>query len=383
MYQESIKHIHLEPTSDCNARCPQCPRTYYHSLETHPLLDSDYWDPEELENVLADPLFSEVGFVLINGNFGDIVMHPKPKELLEVLFNRKMRVTIYTNGGALKEDFWSWLGTKEGVSVHFGIDGLADTHHLYRRNTQFETVLRNATAFIKSGGRATWTMTLFKHNKHQIIEAKALAKKLNFAQFKERPSTRNPNQRVSCVDRNFNHEYFLEPVEGEITKNDMTFSSDTYKKGLENFGEVFSIDTYQHDRVKNTEIECRVNSGAGVFFSYDKRLLPCCFLGMAQDYASKNLEKNNFLKIYSELFEKDVNFNKLTVHEPSKVWDSLEEFKPIEATWGTDDPCTSCFFYCTKDSDFGEQREKTVHSSLKQDKSFFQNVTKLWNNIFS
>src|SRR6056300_1606520 len=91
----------IEPTSECNARCPQCPRTHDTTLETDPHLVIDEWTPEQMKKFLSSEYCEDVHAAHINGNYGDIVMHSQPKELLQTLFDRDVGVTISTNGAAL------------------------------------------------------------------------------------------------------------------------------------------------------------------------------------------------------------------------------------------------------------------------------------------
>ena len=83
-----------------------------------------------------------------------------------------------------KPEYWTKVGNVlknlKRHSVIFGIDGLSDTHHIYRRNTKYEDVINNAKAFIAAGGRANWQYIIFDHNKHQTEEAKHIAKELGF-----------------------------------------------------------------------------------------------------------------------------------------------------------------------------------------------------------
>ena len=51
--------------------------------------------------------------------------------------------------------------------------------------------MANAKAFIEAGGKARWKMIVFKHNEHQIDEAKLLAKDMGFWEFDKHVSTRN------------------------------------------------------------------------------------------------------------------------------------------------------------------------------------------------
>ena len=66
--------------------------------------------------------------------------------------------------------------------------------------------MRNAQYFIEAGGRATWKMIRFKHNEHQIEQAKQLSQTLGFVDFivVESPRTNGP-----VFNNNFELEYVL------------------------------------------------------------------------------------------------------------------------------------------------------------------------------
>ena len=89
---------------------------------------------------------------------------------------------MHTNGSARTTEWWRGVARMK-VRTTFGIDGMSDTHHLYRQNTSYNTVIKNAKTFIQSGGQATWKMIEFKHNKHQIDQCCTLSKELGFAHF--------------------------------------------------------------------------------------------------------------------------------------------------------------------------------------------------------
>ena len=73
----------------------------------------------------------------------------------------------------------------------FSIDGLADTNKLYRIGINHDRVMANAKAFIEAGGKARWKFIVFRHNEHQVEEARELAKDMGFWQFDKHVSTRN------------------------------------------------------------------------------------------------------------------------------------------------------------------------------------------------
>lgn len=341
IYNNSIKHLHFEPTSDCNARCPLCPRNYFQSLQTNPLLSIDYWDKKDLEKILKDPIFVDLSQVLVNGNFGDIVMHPYPKEILEPFIKRNLKIEINSNGGGLATEFWRWLGSlPHDITVTFGIDGLEDTHHLYRRNTSFKTVIKNATAFIAAGGKAVWMMTKFDHNKHQMKACKDLSRTYNFFDFQVRPSY-GTNGIFSVKDKNFKHEYY---IDGSSNKKVIYLSKDRYKKGLDNYFENWSPRKLEY---KNREkINCWVEKKQSVFLSYDKRLWPCCHTALSYNLENTDQTTYDIKNIYSDYEKKDKDFNNVLKHKPSKIMKRLKQFERLSESWSTSNPCITCQNTC-------------------------------------
>ena len=56
--------------------------------------------------------------------------------------------------------------------IIFGIDGLEDTNHIYRKNVKWKKLEENIKIYIKYGGTASWQFIVFEHNKHQENIAK-------------------------------------------------------------------------------------------------------------------------------------------------------------------------------------------------------------------
>ena len=76
----------------------------------------------------------------------------------------------------------------ENGYARFAIDGLEDTNHIYRRNTDWVKIVQNATAYIAAGGRAEWDFIVFAHNAPPNTTI-ALG---NGAEFLELPNFKRP-----------------------------------------------------------------------------------------------------------------------------------------------------------------------------------------------
>ena len=58
------------------------------------------------------------------------------------------------------------------------------THHVYRINTQFDKVLENAKSVIATNrAQVHWKYIVFEHNKHQVEDAREIAKQAGFTTF--------------------------------------------------------------------------------------------------------------------------------------------------------------------------------------------------------
>lgn len=353
IYKTLPRHLHLEPTSDCNARCPQCPRTFLSSMKTNPRLTIGEWTPEQLTTVLDDDFFGDLTKILVNGNYGDMVKHTQPREMLEVIINRGIFCEIRTNGGALSPKFWQWLGEQSNVLVEFGIDGLADTHHLYRRNTRFDVVMRNARAFINAGGNASWAMTVFKHNEHQVDACRALSLTDGFQTFKERPSSRWRAQSLKAVDANFDETHRLEPA--TILASTVTHlpelspeavSKAEYDEYRDSNTDIVFADLIYTNITEPTNITCVAQVGGSVYLSADKKLWPCCWVGYGVQSAIENNSTNSMIdKFYNELGY-DIEFNNVLLNPMQTIIDT-GLFAEFEKSW-TKAPFDMCATQCGK-----------------------------------
>jgi len=183
-------HLHFEISSFCNAACQLCPR-YVKGDDGYwlnPLLTQQHIDPHIVNRLLNHPLNSQVKVVLFCGDYGDPMFHPEILDLVEMVrrTDRIEQFHMHSNAGLASTQTWQDLAgmmRRDRFVMFFSIDGLEDTNHIYRRNVRWERIMENANAFIAAGGQAIWKMIVFEHNKHQIDEARRLAKQMGFRDF--------------------------------------------------------------------------------------------------------------------------------------------------------------------------------------------------------
>lgn len=267
MYRfKDIRSVHIELTSLCQASCPMCARNHHGGLP-NPLLIESSIDIDLYTRIFTKQFTNQLTHITLCGNFGDPILY---KDLISVIdytakLNPSIKIDLHTNGSARSKQWWKELPTvlpKEHC-VHFGIDGLADTHSLYRVGTDFDKIIENATAFIKAGGRARWNFITFKHNEHQLETCRELAQELGFESFHEKQTSRFLGERhLEVYDKEGNVTHRLEePSERKIV-----------------FLEKETIKNYQKF-VDTARIECAVEKDKSIYIDALGHLWPCCFTG--------------------------------------------------------------------------------------------------------
>ena len=220
--------------------------------------------------------------------------------------------------------------------VVFGLDGLENTHHIYRQRTNFKKVISNAKAFLQNGGRAEWQMLVFKHNQHQIDEAKQMAKELGFESFKEVYTPRFWSKEGQRLEFKANDEdYLLEPATIEKNKID--------NKKL---GEHFNFQNKDRDKEAGY-IECKALGINEFFLDFDGNVLPCCWLGNSLNRKNEPWLKNtlryadNMMNWYEPKVMNAID-NDLSDILLESIW-----MKQLQKSWDIA-PCKTCARFCSK-----------------------------------
>lgn len=179
----AVSWLQVEATSKCNAWCPGCSRNNNGFGLANDLVIEDLNTARFAEVVAMLPNLKVVDFC---GTFGDAIAASNIIELTEIA-KAASEIVVRTNGSLRNEDWWRDYAkqlSSHNHNVWFCLDGLEDTHHLYRQGTDYHKILRNAQAFIGAGGSATWQFIPWKHNEHQIKDCLKLSQELGFKQFK-------------------------------------------------------------------------------------------------------------------------------------------------------------------------------------------------------
>jgi len=308
----NIKKVEWEVSTNCNAQCPQCPRNDYggETISTLPLINVTL---EQAQASLTTEFINQLEEIYFCGTYGDPCMN---KDLIKIAkwiksVNPSIIVSAHTNGGIRSTSFWKeaalyidWIG--------FGIDGLEDTNHLYRKGTFWNRIIQNARAYIDAGGTAIWDFIVFKHNEHQVEQARSLSQELGFKEFRVKYTSRFFNKSHEVIikwpvkNRKGEIESYLEIPEKKEYQNIIYESTDNVVKEYGSIKKFFS----------QTEVNCFSKKANQIYISADGTVFPC---GWLQDRmygieAEQHSDKQILEQMWDEIGGKDLaNIYKTTI----------------------------------------------------------------------
>ena len=256
-----MKQIHVEASTYCNSRCPLCPRNSY-GYNVKGVYPEIHLQVGKFKEALKKIPGYE--FVYFNGHLGDPMMNPNIVELTE---QTNCLTSVTTNGSIGTKDSWIKLA-KNNIRVNFSIDGLEDTNHLYRQDVNWNKIMERVRWFIDAGGHATWKWITFRHNKHQVEQAKELSKQLGFKELYTDEQGRNYGP---ALDREGNVSHWILPAEGDEkpVPYDAQAGIQRYKETHANF--------FPEEKIYNIQCEHLMNNDT--YINAKGEVGPCCYHG--------------------------------------------------------------------------------------------------------
>lgn len=262
---QQIRSVDLEISSFCSARCPLCPRNvfgypYENGYKPRNLSLAD------IMQIFPISFVTQLTEIVFEGNLGDFNMNPEASDIVKHFrsLNPVAEIIIMTNGAIRNRKFWQDLA-KLDVKISFALDGLNDTHHIYRKDTVWQIIIDNAKAFIDAGGDAVWKMIRFDHNQHQIDQCRSLSEDIGFNDFQLVDTGRNKGP---VFDRRGNLEYVIGDWQGKTNLADIM--------DVIEHGDMFLEDI---DLPSSSDITCQSLSQKQIYVSAEGDVYPCCFMG--------------------------------------------------------------------------------------------------------
>lgn len=327
MYKlEQVRSMHLEVTTKCQAKCPMCPRRINGGL-LNPFIDLTEITLEQFKDWFSTDFVKQLNHVSMCGNLGDPIVAKDTLEIFKYLRDNNdiLSLVMHTNGSARTTEWFEKLAELK-VRVVFGIDGLEDTHKLYRVDTDWHKIIDNATAFINAGGDARWDMLVFQHNEHQVDECKALSQTLGFKDFYVKHTSRFKDGKFHVLDEQGKTTNILYPT---------SKSNNMISKAL----------TAERDTLPT--ISCKSKKDSQIYVSANGTVTPCCWIDM-QSMPPMQESRIQYLDTIGYW----TNLHNQTLDE---IFDS-GYFTKIESSWST---CgiKECSKQCGKFDKLGEQFE--------------------------
>lgn len=247
--------------------------------------------------------------VNFNGNLGDFASARDAKEIALWLANESVPVYINTNGSVRNTAWWAGLAHAK-IQVGFAIDGLEDTHRLYRQDTDWHKIKAHAQALIAAGGRAVWRFILFDHNRHQLEDCRALAQQLGFEQFEVINDGRD---QTPVYTRSGEFSHWIGPEQPHVPDSAaMLHSHVTW----------FQVETVRHPQdTPSAKISCQHQQQGEIYIAADGTVWPCCYLGF---YPGQMQHPGN------EQLLPLVHENNALIHDLAHC---LDWFEQVENTW--------------------------------------------------
>ena len=296
---ETLEWIDIELSSFCNIKCKGCFRVL--SPHADKILNKSFLDFDIIQKKFNKSLFPNLKIINFCGSVDEPTTHPDFFKIINHFQSWNVHINIATNGSLRTEAWWKKLAELLPFShrVTWGIDGSDNTSEIYREGSNFDTVQNNFRAFIKAGGKANWQFIVFEHNEHQLEEAKDIAKKEGFLDFKTIISHRK----------------------------------DT--KGI------------KHKKIESTDsscISCKYGNQKRIFINHMGNIIPCCHLNSKMlEYSVTNEVKDKFENILNDQDYKDqINLYNVSIGEAinSQIW------KDIQDSWTADQKISRCVNVC-------------------------------------
>lgn len=325
-YAQPLAAIHIELSSYCNAACPMCSRNN-RGYGVNPNIRLNHFSLATFKSSIDQSILASLKYMVICGNFGDPLMNPEMIPIFEYIksVNPKIKLQVHTNGGLGTTATWERLAQLVDF-CRFGIDGLEDTNHIYRRNVRWNVLMNNLKTFVSAGGHAQWAFIAFDHNKHQIKAAENFSQELGVKKFLLKTTSRSVRNQGEIINQWPAHsgpdqvDYYIKAYYPED-------NIDAEKKFTEVREKYGSYEKY----VKETKINCKVMNERSIYIGAEGLVFPCCWLG--GDYFVHNKEDNNYLmkELIADLRLREDDFSLKSKSLGQIIQSSF--FSEIKNTW--------------------------------------------------
>ena len=238
------------------------------------------------------------------------------------------------------------MGSILNGAVYFALDGLKDTNHLYRRGVDFDKVIENAKSFMAAGGTAHWAYIVFKHNQHQVEEARLLAAELGFTDFNVKLTSRFFDKKHVLTDKLVVND--VNPYTIELPDNPV-YVNESYQK----------INFVNKDYTSKSTINCKFKQLSRIYLSAEGYVFPCGWLHDRM-YGFEAEQHPDHDKLYA-LFDLAGGKEFANVKH-TKIEDIVNGkwFETLEESWGNTNRLHRCGMICGEKVDIIKDQNKNI-----------------------
>lgn len=304
---KNINSINMEVSSLCNAACLFCPRFESRgSPNVNPQLTPTYITLENFKKFFPHDFMQQIKLWTLCGDYGDAMTNPDIVGIINYIHdsNSNSVIQINTNGGMRNHNFWDSVGRamakNPNSTMTWSIDGLADTNHLYRRNVNWGKLMNNIDAYKVAGGKSVWEFLIFKHNEHQVEEARAKSKQIGFRNFIAKNANGMTTGPLQAMDAEGNVQYLVEPTSNSVKGDENPYMGMAEELDMTTLSPLLET----HFKDEPGAVQCfSARDGQEVRISADGEVLPCCHIGAftKNNWKSAQLAKSQIIHVLKDV----------------------------------------------------------------------------------
>jgi MoaA/NifB/PqqE/SkfB family radical SAM enzyme len=165
--------VNIDISHRCALECLRCQRTRYYTSQNKKVPGEDM-SVDDFKKVIK--FFNKINFC---GQYSDPVHHPKFIEFLQMTYKNKNEVMIH-NASSSKTKEWYIKAFQANPNARwvFGIDGLPEQSHLYRKNqdgVKLFNIMLESKKYLKQ--LPVWQIIVFRYNEDNLEKCKEIADK--------------------------------------------------------------------------------------------------------------------------------------------------------------------------------------------------------------
>jgi MoaA/NifB/PqqE/SkfB family radical SAM enzyme len=170
---EPIKKIVIDASNKCSLQCSKCGREWYRNNKIK--VPGELLTINRFKKLIE--YFDE--YVEFCGQLSDATMNPYLPEFLSILYDKKIPSKVSTAATYRNKDWYlKCFNLNPNTEWVFGIDGLPEDSHLYRKNQDGIKLYEIMKLGASIGLKIKWQYIVFRYNENDIDQAMKMAQEI-------------------------------------------------------------------------------------------------------------------------------------------------------------------------------------------------------------